>query len=190
MEENKKTIMIDMDEVLVCNNFTKLLEEFLGKVDFSKLTSNNRQDLIKGREEEFKEKFKYENLYKNNNEYIEPIKDSVRVIKKLNEKYNIYIVTSYIWKNEIIDSSNNLKNKFEYLQKFFPFLNINNFIFIQDKTKLEFDIGIDDRINNLKNCKTKLLFNELRNEKISKEELKKLNTKRVLNWNEVEKELL
>ena len=60
---DKKTIMIDMDEVIVVGNFSNYLIEFLGKVDFDKLHSQYRQDLIKGKEEEFKTIYKYKNLY-------------------------------------------------------------------------------------------------------------------------------
>ena len=47
---DKKTIMIDMDEVIVVGNFSNYLIEFLGKVDFDKLHSQYIQDLIKGKE--------------------------------------------------------------------------------------------------------------------------------------------
>ena len=46
--------MIDMDEVIVKGRFTEFIDEFLGGVDFEKLNGFYRQDLIKGREEEFK----------------------------------------------------------------------------------------------------------------------------------------
>ena len=60
-----KTIMIDMDEVIVKGRFSDFLEEFLVEVDFEKLNSYYRQDLIKGKEESFKQKYQYKNLYKN-----------------------------------------------------------------------------------------------------------------------------
>ena len=124
---NKKSIMIDMDEVIVIGNFSKYLIEFLGEVDFEKLNSQYRQDLIKGREEEFRKIYKYQNLYKNNNkDYVEPLPNCVEVIKELNEK--------------------------------------------TDKTKIKYDIGIDDRISNLESCDKRLLFTN--------------------NWLDVRKELL
>ena len=46
----RKSIMIDMDEVIVKGRFTEFLDEFLGGVDLKKLNGFNRQDLIKGRE--------------------------------------------------------------------------------------------------------------------------------------------
>ena len=186
-----KTIMIDMDEVIVKGRFSDFLSEFLGGVDFEKLNSQYRQDLIKGKEENFKQQYQYRNLYKkDNNTYIEPLPNCVEIIKKLNEFYDIYIVTSYVWKENAIDASNNLKFKHEYLKHFFPFINENNFIYISDKSKLVFDIGIDDRPKNLISCNKKILFTEFRNEKITEEELEKENIIRANNWLEVENILI
>lgn len=188
---NKKNIMIDMDEVIVKGRFSEFLNEFLGGVDFEKLNTFYRQDLIKGREEEFKAIYQYKNLYKTDeNIYVKPLPNCVETIKKLNEFYDIYIVTSYIWKEDVIDASQNLKNKHEYLKHFFPFLNENNFIYIADKTKLKFDIGIDDRTSFLINCDKKILFTEFRNKNISEESLKKDNIIRANDWIDIYKILL
>ena len=188
---NRKSIMIDMDEVIVEGNFSDYLIEFLGEVDFNKLHSQYRQDLIKGKEEEFKKIYKYKNLYKDNNgDYIKPLPNCVNIVKELNEKYDVYIVTAYIWKENVIDAATNLKNKFEYLHHWFPFIDTNNFIFMTNKTKIKYDIGIDDRESNLKNCDKKLLFTEFRNKKITDEELKSKKIIRVNNWLDVKKELL
>lgn len=186
----KKSIMIDMDEVIVVGNFSNYLVEFLGEVDFDKLHSQYRQDLIKGREEEFRKIYGYKNLYKNNKDYIEPLPNCVEVIRELNEKYDVYIVTTYIWKEDVIDASTNLINKFEYLHYWLPFIDTNNFIFMTDKTKIKFDIGIDDRVSNLESCDKKLLFTEFRNKKLTNEELENKGIVRVNNWLDVKKELL
>ena len=70
-------------------------------------------------------------LYKKDDcSFIEPLPDCVDTIRKLNEYYEVYIVTAYIWKEDVIDASNNLKCKHEYLKHFFPFLSENNFIYI------------------------------------------------------------
>ena len=187
----KKSIMIDMDEVIVIGRFSEFLVEFLGKVDFNQLHSQYRQDLIKGREEEFKQIYQYKNLYKNDNgDYIEPLPNCVEVMQDLNKKYDVYIVTTYIWKENVIDASTNLKNKFEYLHYWLPFIDTNNFIFMTDKTKIRYDIGIDDRLSNLENCDKKLIFTEFRNEKLTDIELKEKGVIRVNNWLDVKKELL
>lgn len=191
MKLDKKTIMIDMDEVIVVGKFSDYLVEFLGNVNFDNLHTQNRQDLIKGREEEFRKIYKYKNLYKDENgNYIAPLSDCVDVIEKLNERYDVYIVTSYIWKEDVIDAATNLKNKFEYLQYWFSFIDTNKFIFMTDKTKIHYDIGIDDRISNLESCNRKLLFTEFRNKNVTKEELENIGIKRVNNWLDVEKEIL
>ena len=187
----KKSIMIDMDEVIVIGRFSEFLIEFLGEVDFNQLHSQYRQDLIKGREEEFKQIYQYKNLYKNDNgDYIEPLPNCVEVMQDLNKNYDVYIVTTYIWKENVIDASTNLKNKFEYLHYWLPFIDTNNFIFMTDKTKIRYDIGIDDRLSNLENCDKKLIFTEFRNEKLTDIELKEKGVIRVNNWLDVKKELL
>lgn len=187
----RKSIMIDMDEVIVVGNFSKFLIEFLGDVNFEKLNSQNRQELIRGKEEEFKKIYKYKNLYKNDRgDYIEPLPDCVNVVKELNEKYDVYIVTAYVWKGNVIDVATNLKNKFEYLHYWFPFIDTNNFIFMSNKTKIKYDIGIDDRTSNLENCNKKLLFTEFRNKKLTDEELESRKIIRVNNWLDVKRELL
>lgn len=187
----RKSIMIDMDEVIVSHRFNEFLEEFLGNVDYELLNSNYRQDLISGREEEFKNIYQDKNLYKNNNnKFIEPFPNCVDVIKKLNEVYDVYIVTSYVWKKDIFNASINLKNKNEYLEYFFPFLDNNNFIYISNKSLIRFDIGIDDRLKNMSNCDKKLLFTEFRNKNVTSEELNSNNGIRVNNWKEIEDILL
>ena len=185
---NKKKIMVDMDEVIVKNRFTDYLNEFLNGVDFEKLNSFYRQDLIKGREEEFKKIYQFKNLYKNDNgTFVEPLENCVEVLEELNKYNELFIVTSYIWKKNIIDASTNLKNKYEYLKYFLPFINPNNFIFISDKSKIIFDIGIDDRPKNLVSCNKKILFTEFRNKNISEEELAKDNIIRADDWTSVRK---
>ncbi len=186
----KKTIMIDMDEVIVRGRFSEFIDEFLIGADFKQLNSFYRQDLIKGREEEFRERYQYRNLYKNDDgSFIEPLPNCVEVIRRLNELYDVYIVTSYVWKESVIDTASNLKNKHEYLKYFFPFMNENNFIYIADKSKIAFDIGIDDRPNNLVSCGTRLLFTEFRNEHLTDEELARSNITRANDWLEIDRML-
>ena len=106
--------MVDMDNVITDGIFNDFLEEFLGeKIDINSSKVYYRQELIKGREDEFKQVYQYRNLYKN-----APLLDGCyEVLEKLNNKYDIYIVTSYIWEKDIISAEENLKNKFQYLQQ-------------------------------------------------------------------------
>ena len=71
-----------------------------------------------------------------------------------------------------------------------PFINPHNFIFLGNKSVLNCDIKIDDRLDNLNGAKTKILFTAFHNKKISEKNLKKQGIKRVNNWKEIEQLLL
>ena len=55
-------------------------------------------------------------------------------------------------RENVIDAASNLKNKFDYLHYWSPFIDTNKFIFMTDKTKIHYDIVIDDKTLNLNNC--------------------------------------
>ena len=94
-----------------------------------------------------------------------------------------------IYMDDVIDAATNLKNKFEYLNYWFPFIDSNKFIFMTDKTKIQYDIGIDDRLLNLNSCNKRILFTDFRNKIISDEKLEKEGIKRANNWLEIQEEL-
>lgn len=59
-----KTVMVDMDNVITDGIFTEFLEDFLGeKIDVHSSKVYFRQELIKGREDEFRKIYQYRNLY-------------------------------------------------------------------------------------------------------------------------------
>lgn len=179
--------MIDMDNVITNNQFTFFLEEFLNKkLDFNTINVKYRQEVIEGREVEFRKIYEYKNLYEN-----APLLDNCHdILKRLNEKYDIYIVTSYIWGKDIINPAENLKNKFNYLKEKLPFISPNKYVFTQNKKMMHFDISIDDRLSGLENADLKILFNSWSNKSLLESDLKKNNIIRVNNWNEIEKILL
>lgn len=179
--------MVDMDNVITNGNFTFFLEEFLDrKLDFNKINVKYRQELIKGREDEFREIYQFKNLYEN-----APLLDGCfDVLKRLNDKFDIYIVTSYIWGQDVINAAENLKYKYNYLKEKLPFINPSKYIFTQDKKIMYFDVRIDDRLSGLENGETKLLFNSWSNKSIKDDDLKSKNITRVNNWYEIEKILL
>lgn len=182
-----KTVMVDMDNVITDGIFTEFLEDFLGeKIDVHSSKVYFRQELIKGSEDEFREIYQYRNLY----EKAPLLEGCYEVLEKLNKKYDVYIVTSYIWGKDIIDASSNLKNKYEYLKEQLPFIEPSKYIFTQNKDIMNFDIRIDDRLSGLGNAKIKLLFNSWSNNTISEEELKEKNIIRVNGWYDIEKILL
>lgn len=182
-----KTIMVDMDDVITHGNFTKILENFLGyKPDYNSLQGYYIQDLLGDKKTEFFEMFKDMNLYEN----AELLPDCYEVLKKLSTQYKIYICTDYIWREIVEHAGNNLKNKYEWLYKKLDFINPRNLIFAADKSVINCDIKIDDKLDNLTGASTKLLFTAYHNKEISNKELEKESIIRVNNWKEIKDILL
>jgi 5'(3')-deoxyribonucleotidase len=185
----KKRLMIDMDEVICNGGFLYLVNKFTHKNytldDFEKY---HMQDIIpiKNKKEWFKF-FAENNMY----EKAKFIGNAHEIIQKLNEKYEILVLTLYIITDNISLSGKVLKDKFDWLQKNLPFIPPYNYIFADNKELIHCDIKIDDKLNNLTgNTKTKLLFTAYHNKKLSNEELTNSNIKRVNSWEEIEKILL
>lgn len=187
----KKTIMLDMDDVISggdTSGFAKMIEDFLGKkINFTE-TGYYLQDALGTQKEEFFEKrFINHNIY--DGEELFP--SCYEVLEKLNKKYTIYVVTSWVWDDAIENNGNILKYKFEYLRKNLPFLDYHNFIFIQDKSLIHFDIRIDDKLSNLIcDSSLKILYDSYHNKNITDEELKKYNVIRVKSWKDIASVLL
>ncbi len=115
------------------------------------------------------------------------------VIQKLNEKYEVFIVTAYVLKDDISGSGKLLKYKYDWLQKYLPFISPYNYVFTSNKDIIDCDIKIDDKLSNLTgniHTKTKLLFTAYHNKKITDEDLNSNNVQRVDNWNEIAEILL
>ena len=179
-----KTLMIDMDDVITNGNFNKYIEEFMNiKIDMTKITNYEYvQDLVKSKKEEFWKYVENKDLYKG-----APLfKDCYEVLNKLNDKYDLYIVTSYLWTDVIDISGKNLGYKYYYLKEMLPFINPSKYIFTTNKNLLNFDIKIDDKITNLEGADIKILFYRWHN--INKKYDK--NIIRVNNWKEIEEVLL
>lgn len=182
----KKRIMVDMDDVITTGGFLHLVNEYL-KTNYKEddFESFYMQDVVPDKDEFFKW-FKTHNMY----EYCNLTSDVYKVLEKLSKNYEIFIGTSYIIKDIIKDTGFLLPQKYEFLINTFPFLNPNNFIFLGNKSVLNCDIKIDDRIDNLDGAKTKILFTAWHNKNISKEELNNNGIKRADNWKEIENMLL
>ncbi len=181
----KKRIMIDMDDVITDGTFRKQIEAYIGEEIDTDKTGYYLQNALGDRKEEFFRKGPL-NMYED-----APLKeDAYQVIEKLNEVYELYIVTSYTIPDAHYQEGNHLKYKMEYLQKHLPFLKSEQIIYINDKSLIEFDIRIDDSIRHLTKGNTLLLFDAYSNQNITKEELDAKNIKRVMNWQEIAEILL
>ncbi len=182
-----KSIMVDMDDVLTYGNFAKILEDYLGyKPDYDKIKSYYIQDILGDKKSDFFIKFKDMDMY----ETASLLPDCYDILKELSKYYKIYICTDYIWREIAAYAGNNLKNKYNFLYKQLDFINPRNYIFTVDKSVVNCDIKIDDKIENIEGAETKLLFTAWHNQDISDEELKNQNIIRVNNWKEIGKILL
>ena len=181
-----KTIMVDMDDVLTYGNFSIILEDYLGyKPDYDNIKTYYIQDILGDKKDDFFSKFKDMDMYEN----AVLLPDCYDVLKELSRHYKIYICTDYIWREIIEYAGNNLKNKYNFLYQKLDFINPNNFIFTVDKTIVNCDIKIDDKLNNIEGAEIKLLFTAWHNKDLSDKELKEQGIIRVNNWKEI-KELI
>ena len=181
-----KSIMIDMDEVMVGGGLLHLINEYLGtsyvEADFKDFYM---QDVVPNKEEFFKffltrNQYDYATLYPNVYE----------VLEEICKHYKVYIGTSYLYPEIVKESGIIMAYKYEYLLRTFPFLKPENLVFLVDKSVLNCHIKLDDRIDNLKGAETKLLFSSYHNIDINDEELKKDNVIRINNWLELKDFLL
>ena len=182
-----KTIMVDMDDVLTNGNFSKILEDYLGyKPDYDNIKNYYIQDILGDKKDDFFSKFKDMDVYEN----ASLLPDCYNVLKELNKHYKIYICTDYIWREIIEYAGNNLKNKYNFLYEKLDFIEPKNYIFTADKSIINCDIKIDDKVNNIEGAPMKLLFTAWHNKELSNEELDKENIIRVNNWKEIGEILL
>lgn len=182
----KQSLMVDLDDVIVNNTWKDQIEAFLGhELDLSKI-EYILEEALESRKQEFYDSLEEYNMYKG-----ATLKENAfETLEKLNEKYNLFIVSAFE-SGQLKDKvGEHLKNKYEFIINHLPFIHQHQIIFINDKTALSFWGGIDDKLNNLGGCKKKLLYKAWHNENYSEEELKKNNIIMVSNWQEIKKILL
>ncbi len=107
--------------------------------------------------------------------------DSREVVKWLDERYEVFIVSA------ATEFRNSLEDKYDWLQKHFPFIHWKKIVLCGDKRIIQADYMIDDHVFNLENFDGKgLLFTASHN--IGENRFTRVN-----NWGEVraffEKEL-
>ena len=108
------------------------------------------------------------------------IEGCVEVVKQLNIKYELFIVSA------AMEFPQSLSEKLDWLNEHFPFLHWKQFVFCGSKTIIDADIMIDDHFKNLDHFKGKTyLFTQPHN--LNKDPGRH---KRVNNWKELANELL
>lgn len=185
-----KKIMIDLDETICSPSYLKAVNKYLNtNYKYEDIKTYFVEDII---EEDKKQDF-LDYFYRNVNVYDEAmiLPDALGVIEKLSHFYEIYIVSAFVDKRRIKESSIMAKYKYEWILKNMPFIDPKKIVLTGSKDIIMCDIKIDDKVSNLKGYgETKLLMDQLHNQKYSFEELTNLNIKRVYDWQQVESILL
>ncbi len=185
----KKTVVFDLDDVIVNETFVRIVEEFIEeKIDIGSIG-----------EEYYIEKavIKDEKKLKKFYDYISTIDlydygvvdvQAIHLLRRLAVNYEVFIFTSFFVGQINEKSGIFAKNKFDFLYKTFPFLKPSNFILGGNKSIVSADYFIDDRIDNLTgNSEVKILYSTYHNKDISSETLLKKNIIRISSMEELEK---
>ncbi len=182
-----KTMMIDMDDVITDGKFLEYINDYLKtNYNIDDFTDYYYVQKLVGDNAGFWDYVSNKNFYQD----APLLDDCYEVLNKLNDKYDLYIVTTYLW-NETRDISGiNLMNKYNYLKEKLPFITPDKFIFTSNKRITNFDIRLDDKIGNLEGGSIKLLFTAWHNKSISDDELNASNIIRVNSWKDIERILI
>ncbi len=181
-----KKIMIDLDETICSPAYLEEVNKYLGtNYKYEDINTYFVEDIM---EDDQKEKF-LDYFYQNVNAYenATPIKDAIKTIEELNKEFDIYIVSAFIDKRRLEQSSVMARFKYLWIIKNMPFIDPKKIILTSAKDIIMCDIKIDDKVGNLKKGygQTKLLLDHLHNRKYSFEELEKYGIKRVYNWEQI-----
>lgn len=184
-----KKLIIDLDDVICEGGFFTLINKFLNSnYTLSDVKGYYMQSLIDDSKlDEFFEFLLESNMYN----YVEVIPNAIEVIEKLNDKYELYICSSFIIPSCEKNLGKLIKDKCDWIKENMPFIKFSQMIFTSEKHLIDADIRIDDSIKNLYGkSDMKLLFTSYHNTNFKDDELAKEGIKRVDNWIEIEKLLL
>ena len=105
--------------------------------------------------------------------------DAIEVVKELNKKYRIFIVSA------AMEFPNSLKDKVEWLDEFFPFLDWRQYCLCGDKSVVQTDLMIDDRSRNFTHLKGSKAYLYTAHHNVSETEYERVN-----DWKDVAEKLL
>ena len=148
---NKKTIAVDMDDVLsddeqqYSNWYARETGKRISKADMSG----------KPEKEALPDKTAVERYLKTPGFFrdIPVMEGAVDAIQRLQQQYDIYIVTS------AFDYPHSLTEKYQWLKQYFPFIEEKYLVFCGSKDIIATDYMIDDKVSNLEGCQARgILF--------------------------------
>lgn len=137
----RATLLIDMDSVitdLMSKWFSAYNEAYDDHLTVDQLTGwNTHQKVKKECGSKIYEFLEQPGFYRD----LRPLPQALEVIKRLNERYDIFIVTT--------SPINAFKDKTEWILEYLPFIGAEKIIFTHFKHKIKGDILFDDAPHNL-----------------------------------------
>ncbi len=185
-----KKIMIDLDETICSPTYLEEVNKYMKtNYRYEDIDTYFVEDIIPVKErEKFLDLFYQKaNVYQN----AKIMPHAIEVIEELTHFYEVYIVSAFVDKRRVAESSIMAKYKYEWIIKNLPFIPPKQIILTGSKDVILCDIKIDDKVSNLKGYgEIKLLLDHLHNRKYSFEELESLGIKRVHDWLQIKEILL
>ena len=184
-EQVMRKLFIDIDETITDNSFLPAINEFLGtNYRREDIKSSYKQDAIpKERMEDFFDFFVSRDFYHGAVVY----DNAIEVIKRLKDCYDVWFLTSFYTPGGEGRIARHLTDKYNFVQKYFPFIDERKLVLCCDKSIINGDIIIDNLIGNLTdNFKQKLLFTDYPNKRYTDDELGRKGIVRVNSWVEIE----
>lgn len=137
----KHTLLIDMDSVitdLMSKWFRVYNEAYNDRLTVDQLTGWNTHHKVKKEcGSKIYEFLEQPGFYRD----LQPLPQSIEVIERLNEKYDIFIVTT--------SPINAFKDKTEWIVEYLPFIGAEKIIFTHYKNRIKGDLLFDDAPHNL-----------------------------------------
>ncbi len=137
-------ILVDMDEVIADVTVAMIdwyKKMFGGDIDYAKMLEG--ESLVKGFPEE-RQALVRQQLYEPGFfRHLPVMDDSVEVLKGINDKYELYIVSA------ATEFPNSLTEKYYWLEDHFPFIGWKQMVFCGDKKMIKADYLIDDHAKHL-----------------------------------------
>jgi len=154
----KKTLLLDIDEVI--NDLKEIWIDLYNKkyndnLNYMNITEWEVDKFVKPEaKEDIYELLKTPGLF---SKMLTPPEDSIKVTELLVQYYEIYPLSYCAYPQNIYE-------KIEYLEKYFPHIDIRNFISCKNKSLIKGDYMIDDYVENLRYFDgQRILFNREHN---------------------------
>lgn len=170
--EKKKSLLLDVEEVIFFGGFLQAVNDFLGtnyEIDDFKDYYIDSVAIPKEQMDDFNQFVRERNMFEN------PVMlpHAIDVIKILMEYYEIFLCTDSINPFDVDGSARNFIDKFKALRSILPFIDPTHYIFTSNKSLFNADVQIDDRLGKMDNdVKLKILFPSYHNTEVSDSELK------------------